>query len=196
MFGLLGFGSIAAWFVLSLWIAWRLAKLVTPIWFKALVVVALTPLLFVAPVGDEIIGKYQFERYCKEAEEVKIYGTILVREPFYTADGKRRRYGGSAPPIDEANRIEAAYQALVRHDSKGPTRVAALIPIDLYETWIVNKGNGEVLAYYRRYATRGGILSRYFETPAIVRAQCFPPSFYAELEQKILPFDLHSKGEK
>ena len=175
MFGLLGFGSIAIWLALSVWVSWRVAKLVKPIWFKAIVILAMTPLLFVAPVADELIGDYQFKRYCKEAEEVKIYGTIPVGEEFYTADGKWKLADISLA-FEERNRIQGILESVIRWDrgSPFPTQVPALIPINFHETKIYEVKTGRLLAEYRNYGSGGGgwLSQRLFKRPALMPAQC------------------------
>ena len=175
MFGLLGFGSIAIWLALSVWVSWRVAKLVKPIWFKAIVILAMTPLLFVAPVADELIGDYQFKRYCKEAEEVKIYGTIPVGEEFYTADGKWKLADISLA-FEERNRIQGILESVIRWDrgSPFPTQVPALIPINFHETKIYEVKAGRLLAEYRNYGSGGGgwLSQRLFKRPALMPAQC------------------------
>ncbi len=194
MLGLWVFGSIAVWLALSLWIAWRAARIVKQVWLKALVFLALGPLLFVTPVADELIGKYQFERYCKEAEEVKIYGTIPVGEDFYTADGKWKLGNGSLP-IDERNRIQAKLKSIVRWDLGNGVgvEVPGMIPIHYRDTRIYEVRTGKFLAEFRIYGTRGGWLSRFFFERAgffFVKPQCLPLLFReGDVNQSILPFN-------
>jgi hypothetical protein len=200
MFGLLGFGSIAVWFALSLWVAWRAARLVKQIWLKALVFLALGPLLFVAPVADELIGNYQFKRYCKEADEVKIYGTIPVGEDFYTADGKWKP-ADPKRPLEESNRLQAVLHSIVRWDlgSSYGTQVPAVIPIHYYETKMYEIRTGRLLAEFRIYSSGGGgWLSRsVFERPALMAAQCRPRLVReGYIEQSILPFNGNVGGAK
>lgn len=195
MFGILGFGSIAAWFALSLWVAWRIAKRVKPIGLKALMVAAIAPAFFVAPVADELIGQYQFKRYCKKAEEVKIYGTIPVGEEFYTADGKWKLANGRLP-INESNHIEAVKKSIIRWDLGTPfgTQVPAMIPIQYWDRKIYEVKTGRLLAEFRQYASRGGWLSRsVFERAALMPAQCFPQGY---IEPLILPFNGNVGGAK
>jgi hypothetical protein len=201
MFGTLILGGIGIWLAISTWVAWRAARLVKPIWLKALVIVALGPLLFFAPVGDELIGKRQFERYCKEAEEVKIYGTIPVGEAFYTADGKWKLANGLLP-LDEFNRIVAIKNSIIRWDL-GPsirTEVPAAIPIQYWDSKIYEVKTGRLLAEFRMHATRGGLISRIFFERAgffFVKPQCSPRlRREGYIEQAILPFNGNVGGGK
>ncbi len=199
MIGVLGFASIAVWFALSLWIAWRAARLVKQAWRKALVILAVAPLLFVAPVTDELIGKYQYERYCKEAEEVKIYGTIPVGEEFYTADGKWKMTNMSRR-LEERNRLADIRKSLIRWDDGTGfgTEVSAAIPIQYWETRIYEVKTGRPLAGFRIYGSRGGWLSRMFlERAALMPAQCFPRLLRdGRIEQVLLPYSKNAGGEK
>ncbi len=198
MYGVLGFGSIAAWLVVSLWIALRAARLVKQAWLKALVILAVAPLLFVAPVADELIGKYQYERYCKKAEEVKIYGTVPVGQELYTVDGKWKPSDISLP-LEERNQTRKLKDSIIRWELDGlGTEAPAAIPIRYRDTRIYEIKTGRLLAEYRSYNTRGGFLSRiFFERAGVfVKPQCFPDTLHGskmsrgtQLEETILPFN-------
>ena len=47
-------------------------------WVLAITTLALVAVWFVAPVLDEILGAYEFERFCHEMPENKFYGTVAV----------------------------------------------------------------------------------------------------------------------
>lgn len=193
-------GGIGIWLALSACVAWGVARLVKPIWRKALVMVSVGPLLFFAPVADELIGSYQFERYCKEAEEVKIYGTIPVGEDFYTADGKWKLSNGLLP-IAESNRIQAALNAIIRADDgiRIGIEVPAVIPIRYGETKLYETKTGRLLAEFRIHRTRGGLISRsVFERAGFfVKPQCLPRLLReGYIEQAILPFNGNVGGAK
>lgn len=68
MIGLIEFTTVGLWLALSLWVAWWAAKRFKPIWLNAAAGLAIGPLVFVAPVADELIGRYRFERYCIRIE--------------------------------------------------------------------------------------------------------------------------------
>jgi len=198
MFGVLGFGSIGIWLALSAWVAWCAGRLVKPIWLKVIVIVMLGPLLFVAPVGDELISKFQFERYCKEAEEVKIYGTIPVGEDFYTADGKWK-LADTSLPMEERNRIQAELNSIIRWEIGKDAGVPAVIPIHYHETKVFEVKAGRLLSTHRIYGTRGGLISRsVFERASFfVKPQCLPRLLReGYIEQAILPFNGSVGGAK
>jgi hypothetical protein len=184
-----GIGLII-WCVIAIALAGALSRLIKSGWTRRITFLVLVPVVFLLPLIDELLGKFQYDKLCKDAEQVKISGTIPVREPFYTSEGRwRRSKTGPLLANDDTIQIEQAYEALVRYDNIGPTRVSITIPIDMYEVRIVNRRSSDALASFRIYATRGGWLSRQFETPTIVRAQCLPSAFGEKLDQEILPFD-------
>lgn len=199
MIGLIAFTSVGLWLVLSLWVAWRAAKLVKPIWLKALVGVAIAPALFVAPVADELIGRRQFEHYCKEAEEMKIYGTIPVGEELYTSDGKWKLSDMSLS-LDEQKRLADFKKSLIRWslvNSVG-VEVPAAISIRYRDTKAYEVKTGRLLAEFRIYSSRGGWLSRTVSERAMfMPAQCLPRLLReGKEEQEILPFIRNVGGEK
>lgn len=194
MHGLIAILLIVLWLGASVFIAQWIGKTMSSPRLRVVVTALLIPLLFVAPLADEIIGKFQFDKLCKEAEEIKIYGTMPVGEELYTADG-RWRLGIRPSSLEELNRVENVYKSLVRNESVGPTQVEAVIPIRTYEHRIYNKRADQLLASYRSYGTSGGWLSRYSsEVPLLVRDQCFPPGWGMDLTRRILPFQKPTGG--
>jgi hypothetical protein len=198
--GVFVLAGIGIWLALSAFVAWGIARHIKPIWRKALVMVCVGSLLLFAPVADELIGSYQFKRYCKEAEEVKIYGTIPVGEDFYTVDGKWKLANGLLP-LDEFNRIVAIRNSIIRWDL-GPsigTEVPAAISIRYWDSKIYEVKTGRLLAEMRMHGTRGGLISRmFFERAGLfVKPQCSPSldrGIY--VEQMVLPFNGNVGGAK
>ena len=188
------------WLALSALLAWGLAKALfgwtrygknKPVrWVTATV---LLPVVFIAPLADEIVGKRQFDQLCEAARDVKIYGTIPVGEELYTPDGKWR-IGTGGKDVERAYQV---YESIVRWDlgSPYPEEIAAAIPIRKSHTRLFNKSTGALLAEWDQYGTTGGWLSRSVETPFLVRAQCVPQLRESwALEQRILPFQ-GNRGE-
>ena len=75
---------VASWFVARLitgmlihWTKWAKNELL-----RGADSAALLPVVFMAPLADEIVGKVQFDRLCEVAKEVKIYGTVPVGRNF------------------------------------------------------------------------------------------------------------------
>ncbi len=191
---------IGSWAAFCIWVARRAVRLTTRPHFKVLIFVVLLPVLFVLPVADELIGKYQYERYCREAEEVKIYGTIPVGEDFYTADGKWKPSDMSLP-LEERNRLQSLLSSILRWDLGSPfaESVPSTMPIQYQDTKIYEVKTGRLLADFRVYSTHGGRLSRrlYERGGLFVEPQCLPPLLRSsEIDQKILPFNEKLGGQK
>jgi len=178
---------LLAWVVFSIWLAARITRVVRLGVLKALTFLVLAPGLSALPLADEIIGKFQFDRLCEEAKDVKIFATKPVGEELYSSDGRWRL--GSVPrlPFQEFNRTRAIYEAIVRSELTQTQVSGYAIPITLVETRIFDRETEQLLTSYRIFGTRGGWLSRGFEKPAIVRDQCLPQSF-GTVSQRILPF--------
>lgn len=167
--------------------------------YRPLLTSALVPILFISPLTDEIIGKYQFDRLCEAAKDVKIYGTHPVGEELYMPDGTwriehlehLRRIGQIPDPFREQNRLEHMYKSLIEYgvDGSWPKLVPAAIVIYWYHTKIIDKTDGRLLAEYDQYGTPGGWLSRNFEAPFLVKSQCLPPLVDKDLLKfTVLPF--------
>ncbi|MBE0621092.1 MAG: hypothetical protein IH605_10900 [Burkholderiales bacterium] len=197
--GLFYLGGIGVWFALSVWAASRVAKWVKPGWAKPVLFLTVAPTLFVAPVADELIGKYQYKRYCEEAAQVKIYATIPVGEDLYTADGIWKLADMSID-FRESNRLQAVLNSTIRWDFGTPygTLVSAVIPIQYWDRKVYDAKSGRLLAEFRQYASRGGWLSRTVaEQAMIVPAQCLPPLVQASrLNQTLLPYKANAGGTK
>ena len=187
MYEILGLLVLLAWIAFSIWLAARVTRVVRQGASKALIFLVLAPVLSALPLADEIIGKFQFDRLCEEAKDVKIFATKPVGEELYYPDGRWRL--GSVPrlPFEEFNRTRAIYESIVRSELKQTQVLGYAIPISVVETRIFDREAGQLLATYRIYGTRGGWLSRGSEKPIIVRDQCLPESF-GSLGQRILPY--------
>ena len=169
------------WIIASIWVASRIARLVKPLWLKLVGFVAIAGLLISLPAADEIIGGFQLEKYCEGVDEIKIYGTIPVGEELYTENGTWR----TGSTREERNRLSAIYESFVRWEIESPRQVPGAIPIYETTTKLYDKKNGELLAEFRQYSTRGGWL--HGENPLLVKPQCSPTKL-REIRQMVLPF--------
>ena len=179
--------GLIVWCVIAIVLARALSRLIKSGWMRNIAFLVLVPVVFLLPLVDELIGKFQFDRLCDEAKDIKIFATIPVGEEFYFPDGRWRL--SSSPPLEfiERNRVEAFYETLVRYESIELPVSVTTMPINGRETRVFNRKTGRLLASYRIYGTRGGLVSRGFEKPAIVRDQCLPLSF-GSMDQRILLF--------
>ena len=195
------FLSLFGWLPLTVWLVWKLAKRIKHPYLFVLI----WPLVYIAPVADEFIGQFQYRRYCKEAEEIKIYGTVPVGLELYTEKGKWRlssmtEFGWMGIPPEKRKPLEAIVNSKIRWDHGPPLgiEVPATIPIRYYESKIYEVKTGRLLAESRLYATRGGWLSNIlFERGGFfVKPQCSPTLLGGkeitngyQLYMTILPFD-------
>lgn len=153
MTGLLVFGVAGLYVALCVFIARALALRTSSQLARWVIYAIGLPIVVAAPLADEIIGKYQFDKLCREAA-IEIRGTLPAGEELYTADGEWRLATRSLP-LEQYKQIEAAYKSLVRDENFGPKKVPAVIPIRMYEHRIHNNITGEILASYQHYASSG-----------------------------------------
>ncbi|MES2354836.1 MAG: hypothetical protein V4568_10650 [Pseudomonadota bacterium] len=190
MIGLVVFTVLGIYIVICLMITKFIAKRISNPKIQLGVRALLPLILLLPPFADELIGKVQYDKLCREAEDVKIYGTIPVGEELYFPDGKwRRSSSGPLLSLDESNRIESIYKSLIEYQDAKARIISAAIPIRAREVSIVSRQDGRLLASMQWYATSGGWLSRHFENPLFVDAQCHSSLFGEKLSQKILPFN-------
>lgn len=168
--------GLLVWTLVAGRVAWALAILLTrrvnARWLQAVVTLLLLPVVFMAPLADEIVGKYQFDRLCEEAKEVKIYGTIPVGEELYTPEGKWRL------ELPGANRdLGEKVDAYFRWEQGGNPPVvvqSVAMPIYQFNNKIFDRRSNRLLAEWTEYGTSGGWLSQGLETPIFVRSTCTP----------------------
>ena len=143
-------------------------------------------LLCTLAMGDEIIGKFQFDRLCDKAKSINYAGAIPVGYDFYTREGRWLLTLPKAPP-EAKKKAAAAYQSLIKWELAQISRTSEWIPIGQTDTRILDKRNGVLLASFSAYGTRGGWLSRQFEKPLLVKEECLPADIRV-VNTKILPF--------
>jgi hypothetical protein len=189
--------GLLLWIAASGGLAWLVARLLSrwssKLWLRPLLTLILLPVVFLAPLSDEIVGKFQFDRLCEEAKEVKIYATHPVGEELYTSEGKWRLGTVTA----DASRLGEIVESLVRWDHGGtpPQVISGAIVIYQFDTRIYDRKSDRLLAEWRVYSTPGGWLSRQFEVPLLVDPRCDPSATKGwGAVERVLPFK-SSKGE-
>jgi hypothetical protein len=192
MYEILGLLVLLAWIAFSIWLAARVTRVVRQGASKVLIFLVLAPILSALPLADEIIGKFQFDRLCEEAKDVKIFATKPVGEELYYPDGRWRLSSSPPLPLNESNYRQSIYESLVRYERSELDIIGIAMPISGRETRIFDRKTGQLLASYRIHSTRGGWISRSFEKPIVVKDQCLPESFGA-VGQRILPY--HKGGD-
>lgn len=162
MIGLTIFTVIGLWLAISGWLAWWLARRTQVLWKRGLIFAAAFPVFVMAPLGDEVIGLYQFNRYCENAKEVKIYGRIAVGTELYTLEGRWKLDGFSRLPRAEANYLLGIVQSYLRWDlgAQSPPQMPAVIPVHDYLVRIFDVRDGTLLAEWHQFTNGGGWLKR------------------------------------
>jgi hypothetical protein len=191
--------GLLLWIAVSGGLAWLVAILLSrrssKLWLRPLLTLILLPVVFLAPLSDEIVGKFQFDRLCEEAKEVKIHATHPVGEDLYTPEGKWRE----GNTLEERNRLSAIYEALVRWDlgPSTPEAIPGMTPIRKYHTKIYDRTDGRLLAEFVGFGTSGGWLGRNLGGPILTDPACSPKLVeQGGLKNKIIPFKRASEGMK
>lgn len=179
--------GILVWVAVVVFVA-RLAtvRVKNPL-LRAMLVVFAVPLSFALALADEIVGKFQFDRLCEGAKEVKIHATHPVGEELYTPEGKWR-VGNT---LEERNRLSANLESLLRWDSgpSTPEVIPGAIPIRRYHTKIYDRTDGRLLAEFVGYGTSGGWLGRSLGGPVLTNSACSPQLVEkGGLKDQIIPF--------
>ncbi len=187
LIGILLWGTAAA--LIAWLIAVRFARRTTNRWWIKGLALLMFPIVFIAPLVDEIIGKYQFELLCEGATEVKIYATHPVGNELYTADGMWR----GSDTGDDVFQLEATKKRILHWDHKlsAAGSIASIIPIGNTHTRVLDKTNNNLLlAEWDSYATPGGWLGRYLGGGIVVQHDCSPMLVKrSHLEMSVLPFN-------
>lgn len=178
------------WVFLSGLLAYGIGRLLTSKlksrWWRWMLAAVLLPLIFMAPLADEIVGKYQFDQLCESADkEARIYGTIPVGEELYTPGGEWRL--GITDSWGDRMALNEIIKSLLRWESK-TTQLHMAILIQQYDEQIFARNTGRLLAQWRTYGTAGGRLSHSFETPFLVRSTCTPRLINPIIDIQLLPF--------
>jgi hypothetical protein len=151
--------------------------------FRVLLIVGA---LCVLALGDEIVGKFQFDRLCAKAAAISYGGSIPVGYELYSREGRwLLTLPKGAPEL--RRKATAAYNSLVKWELSQIPRTSEWIPINQTDTRIVDKRNGLVLASFSAYSTHGGWVSRQLEKPLLVRLECLPADIRV-VNTRILPF--------
>ena len=125
MGGLILIAVVFIWFCVTLWLARKITG-----WLpirstikKMVVSVSAFALIFPLPLIDEIIGKIQFDKLCREEAGVKIFGKLELGPEFFNADGTPNFIDPASGNISE--RIDP-YIKFVREPSQYIPSIAKL----------------------------------------------------------------------
>jgi hypothetical protein len=179
MGGLLFIAVIIAWFCFCVWLARKVARWIPieSMITKAVSSVLAFGLFFPLPLIDEIIGKFQFDKLCREEAGVKIYGKLELGPEFFNADGTPNFFPSSGEIDDRMKRIIEFTELPIEN-------ITDTIEIHRYVRPIKERKNGAVLATLTSFSTSGGWLS-YDHRPWLIRPQCYPEESILDVLQKI-----------
>ena len=68
MAGLILFFILGVWLLVAVLVAWLITKIIKNKLIRYLVMVLVIPILFLLPVGDELIAKFKFDELCSKVE--------------------------------------------------------------------------------------------------------------------------------
>jgi hypothetical protein len=176
-------------------VAWFLGKVLTrratAPWARWAATAVLMPIVFLLPLADEIVGRFQFERLCEEAKEAKIYGTISVGEDLYTPGGKWRiglQEGDFDQRRKDWDRARKVLDSYVRLELGPPQEIPAPISIRWREQKLLDARSGRLLAEWQSYSVGRG----WFSEAMIPEGSLFGPQGCGpegwKIEQIVLPF--------
>jgi hypothetical protein len=181
--------GLLIWIALSGSVVYGLARLLCgnleSRWWRRSIALVLFPVVFIAPLKDEVIGKRQFDQLCEAADrDARIYETLPVGTELYTPDGKWRGFSTGDNPW----KIGELADSLMKREST-TTYLQMAIPIQQYDTKVFPRNSGRLLAEWRVFGTSGGWFGRSLGTPILVRNICYPKLInLSSITQQLLPF--------
>ena len=157
MGGLIFFAILIAWFCLSLWLARKItAWLPTDSTIAKFVVGVLAfALILPLPLIDEIIGKVQFDKLCREEAGVKIYGKLELGPEFFNADGTPN-FVDKKTNLIVPDKAMDSYVEFVTMPLQSIASPAKLFKMQLQ---VRSRIDGQTLAQKTAFAMDGGWLS-------------------------------------
>ncbi|MCK6385944.1 MAG: hypothetical protein L6Q55_15930 [Azonexus sp.] len=150
--------GILIWVAVVVLLARLAVRRVKNVALRAVLVTLAVPLSFALALADEIIGKFQFDRLCEGAKEVKIYATHPVGEELYTPEGKWRE----GATFEDRNRLDKIYNSLIKYGEhpQFPELIPAAVPIWKYQQRIYDNTDGRLLAEWTKFGRSGGWIAR------------------------------------
>lgn len=182
MGGLIFFAVIIAWFSFSIWFARKIVRWLpvnSPI-AKFVVGVLAFGVILMSPLTDEIIGKIQFDKLCREEAGVKIYGKLELGPEFFNADGTpnfidRSKWFG----------IDERMERLVEFGEYPNQDIESLVGIWKRAIFVKDRTTGKPLAVRTGFTNGGGWLS-YAHHPWLNPGQCHPKEGHLEMLKQII----------
>jgi len=157
MAGLLLLAAAFVWLIVCFGLTIFLSKWIPTGWGKALFVLLIASALLVAPFINQIIGKHQFDNYCKHAESVSFFGTIPAPRELYSPAGEWRLAKFSALQFDEHTKMVRLADSLVRWDTGNYIEISSFTHVGKRQTKLYEKSSNQLVAEWTSYSFRGGL---------------------------------------
>jgi hypothetical protein len=100
MSGLLLLGVLATWFIISVFLVAFITKRLSGRWWANLLRVLIFIILLVLPLGDEIIGGYQFRELCREEAVVEVDREQATGKTVFLANSEYQRVPDTWVPVN------------------------------------------------------------------------------------------------
>jgi hypothetical protein len=189
MIGLTFFAVVIGWSALCIWLARKLVRWLSlkyP-WQRAGLGIFAFGVLFLLPLADEIVGKFLYDKLCREEAGVKIYGRLELGPEFFKSDGTPNFIDKETKLMLPANAMDAYVEYVFLPAERLPS------PAKLLKTRMQfrNKSSGELLAESTAFGMYGGWLS--FNNTALLPLDC--PRGKEELGEIFSAFVSQKQGE-
>ena len=155
MGGLIFIAVIIAWLWFCVWLARKVVSWI-PIksgGLKGLIGLLAFAILLPLPLIDEIIGKIQFDKLCREEAGVKIYGKLKLGPEFFNPDGTPNFIDPSSGNIND--RIEGYLEFI----NPPGLDVSSIARLGKKKYLIKSRKSGQILLEQTSFGMHGGWLA-------------------------------------
>ncbi len=179
MGGLIFIAVVIIWFSVSLFLARKIAcgPPIKSSIAKGIIGVIAFALIFPLPLIDEIIGKIQFDKLCREEAGVKIFGKLELGPEFFNADGT---------PNFEVSRgeLDERVKQIAEVDTFKHERITSPVDLNRGTFLIVDKRTGQELIRTTGFNNRGGWLA-FDHSSWLTSGPCYPQVSQIDLLKSI-----------
>jgi hypothetical protein len=184
MAGLLILFALIAWIVFCFKVSAAVSGATNSRFAKAPVAIAMFAALLVAPIADDLLGTWQYKRYCKAGDKIAYSGTISVTPDvgLFTANGDWQLASLGPSEHAERSRLHKVAESFVRWDHGTSSPTGSVFPIQERKIEIHDASSGKLLAEWKSYHFKGGFLRRGLFDSA---SQCFPRDFHSDLYKRL-----------
>lgn len=175
---------LAAWAFFSFKIAALIAGGADSWLAKGSLAIAVFAAVLVAPVADDLLGSWQYERYCKAGDKVDYRATISVTPEvgLFTADGAWKIAGLAPSDHGERRRLGEIAERFVRMEIGAIAPTDSVFAVRERKERLFDKSSGQLVAEWKSYHYAGGFLRRGLLDSS---SQCFPKESNRDLYRPI-----------